>query len=78
MQGEHDGTSPDESSQEDNPSNPGEQDTSSTSLNRWLKVRLGLTAIEAGFVLTQHDALALGARAIVVVGDLIFCRPRKK
>ncbi|WP_141746851.1 hypothetical protein [Streptomyces agglomeratus] len=78
MERERDGASPEDSSSEDNPGDPGgSETTSSTSQKVWPKVRLGLQVIEAGFVLTQHDALASAAGAFVVAGDLIFC-PRSK
>ncbi|MER5884914.1 hypothetical protein ABT160_13880 [Streptomyces sp. NPDC001941] len=38
----------------------------------WPLVRTVLEALEAGFVLTQHDALAAGTRAVVITGNLAF------
>ncbi len=56
----------------------GENNNTKISIHIWPKVRLGLTVCETALVLTQHDALAAGARALVVTGDLIFSRPSTK
>lgn len=48
------------------------------SFNRlWITVRAGLSVFEAGMWLTQHEALASAAGAVVAIGDVIFYRPRK-
>lgn len=43
-----------------------------TSHRIWLKVRPGLQACELAFALTEHEALAAGTRALVIMGDLLF------
>ncbi len=40
----------------------------------WDNLRTALLALEAGCVLVQRDALATGARAIVLIGDVVFRR----
>jgi hypothetical protein len=40
----------------------------------WEDLRTTLLVLEAGCVLVQRDALATGARAIVLIGDVVFRR----
>jgi hypothetical protein len=41
----------------------------------WKWMRRLLLATEAGCVLTKHEAPAAVARALVVIGDVIFSKP---
>lgn len=65
-----------ESGKEDNGRSDGENYTEATVpavKHRWWKPLRGLLlVVEAGAALGQHDALAITARTLVLIGDVIF------